>query len=433
MAEAKTPGRLLARAYAENPNLPIKTCHIGHDAAATLGSFAAAECGCACLVVSDENTRGAAGEKVFEALTTAGKSIREQVYPAAPLDATEERGDEVAELGKDRDFIVAIGAGTLSDLAKHAGTKLKIPVLLYATAASMNGYTSGITAVKVRGLKRTVPCTPAWAVFADPEVVARAPQRMSAAGVADFLSKCSAGADWRVAGILRDEYYDENALQFYDGALDNVLDCAERVGKGEAEAAAITLEALLLSGLSMLVAGSSSPASGGEHLISHYIDMKAALYGTPHDLHGIQVGVGTVYCLGLWENVLGIRPAQIDLDALLEIQPTDDQVAAWATEDWGERVAAEVMAQWRQKSRTREEMREELTRFRDHFASIRKAAGKDLLPAETVAHAIQASGGPTTPEGMNAPLEEYHKALKRARFIRSRFTVLDLAAELGIG
>lgn len=431
MGESYRVGELLARAYAQGRRFDIEKCFIGEDAAGQLAAFARARCGESCLLVADENTRPLA-EPLLRRLRDAGKFVREHVFRDAHLDATETLGDHVADLGSDVDFFVACGAGTLSDLAKHAGTKLDRPALGYATAASMNGYTSGITAVKVRGLKRTVPCRPMLAVFADPAVIAAAPPRMAAAGVADFLSKCSAGADWRVANILRGEYYDENALQFYEGALDNVIDCADRVGKGDPEAVAIVLEALLLSGLSMLVAGSSSPASGGEHLISHYLDMKQALYGTPNDLHGVQVGVATVYCLQLWERVLALDPSAIDPDALARRQPSDDVVERWAREDWGDAVANEVMAQWKQKSRDNETIRREIEAFRAGIGDIRSAVQRDLLPAQTVADAIRAAGGPISPEGMRAPTEEFEKAKARARYIRNRFTVLDLAAELGV-
>lgn len=425
-------GKLLERAYAQTPGLPIEKCHIGSDAAQVLAAFARERCGGSCLVLSDLHTRPV-GEACVRALADAGKSVREHVLQDEHVDSTEALGDKVAEWGAEDDFFVAIGAGTICDLAKHAGSKLKRPVLSFATAASMNGYTSGITAIKIRGLKRTVPCTPTLGVFADPEIVAAAPPRMAAAGVADYLSKCSAGADWRVANILRGEYYDENALRFYEGALERVLETTDLVGKGEPEAVAIALEALLLSGLSMLVAGSSAPASGGEHLISHFIDMKQALYGTPNDLHGVQVGVATVHCLRLWEKVLAIDPGKADVDALMALQPSDSQVQEWAAEDWGPEVAAEVMAQWRQKSRPHDALRKEIELFLNKAAEIREAVQQDLLPSEVVADAIRKAGGPTDPEAMNAPLDEYKKALARARFIRNRFTVLDLAAELGVG
>jgi glycerol-1-phosphate dehydrogenase [NAD(P)+] len=432
MAQHSPAGTHLARAYAETPGLPIEIAYIGSGAAKRLAEFAEKRCGARCLVVSDENTRAAAGDPVLSALTAAGKTITEKSLTGPHVNATEALGNEVAETGADADFFVGVGAGTVSDLVKHAGTKNQRPVLLFATAASMNGYTSGITAVKVRGLKRTVPCTPALGVFADPGIVAAAPPRMAAAGVADYVSKCSAGADWRTAHFLRGEYYDANALRFYEGILDQVLNSAECVGNGEPDAMGILLEALLLSGLSMLVAGSSAPASGGEHLISHYIDMKQALYGTPNDLHGVQVGVATIHCLRLWEKALALDPSAIDPDALVARQPTDEQVREWALADWGDAVAEEVLAQWKEKSLPRDLMRAEIMMFRDRLPEIADAVRRDLLPSQVVEQAIRQAGGPVTPEEMNTPVEEYRKALQYARYIRSRFTILDLASELGV-
>ncbi len=410
---------------------PIQACYVGTDAAERLAAFAAEHLGRSCLVVADENTLAAGGDNLLSALGAVQRRIVHKTYGSETFDATEELGDEVAAAGQEADFFLAIGSGTLCDLAKHAGTKLGKPSVLYATAASMNGYTSGITALKVRGLKRTTPCDPSLGVFADPEVVATAPQRMAAAGVADFLSKCSSASDWRTAHLLRNEYYSPKAMEFYEGTVERVLGTAPGVGRAEPEALAVVLEALLLSGLSMLAAGSSSPASGGEHLLSHYLDMKSALYGTPHDLHGAQVGVGTVHCLGLWEQILSLDPKSLDSDALVDVQPDEDSIRAWIEEDWGP-VADEVWAQWQEKSLPPDSLRAEIGRFARDNEELREGVLEDYLPPATVAEAIRAAGGPVTPEELDAPAEEFRKAATRARFIRNRFTVLDLAAELGI-
>ncbi|MEA3364678.1 MAG: iron-containing alcohol dehydrogenase, partial [Candidatus Hydrogenedentes bacterium] len=362
----------LADAIQRIENQPILACQVGTDASARLAAFATKRLGHSCLLVADANTFAVAGEKVTSALDAVGKHIIHKIYGPNPLDATEELGDEIAAAGQDADFFVAIGSGTLCDLVKHAGTKLDKPSVLYATAASMNSYTSGITALKVRGLKRTTPCAPAIAVFADPEVVATAPQRMAAAGVADFLSKCSSASDWRAAHLLRNEYYSPKAMEFYEGTVEQVLDAASGVGKAEPEALAVLLEALLLSGLSMLAAGSSSPASGGEHLLSHYLDMKSALYGTRHDLHGAQVGVGTVHCLSLWESILSLDAAGLDADALVQAQPTDAEIRAWIEEDWGPAVAGEVLAQWQKKALPPDKLRDEITWFKAEFQTLRE-------------------------------------------------------------
>ena len=55
---------------------------------------------------------------------------------------------------------------------------------------------------------------------------------------------------------------------------------------------------LLVSGLAMEIAGSSRPASGSEHLISHALDSVSV----KPKAHGIQVGVATYLCALLQNN-----------------------------------------------------------------------------------------------------------------------------------
>ncbi len=411
--------------------LPIEACHVGLDAARRLAALARERCGPQALVVSDENTRAIGGEKLLRAMSDAGKHIREKVYGSAPFEASMDLAEEVAQAGQASDFFVGIGSGTVCDLAKYAGDKLHKPVLLFGTAASMNGYTSGIVALNVRGLKRTLPCTPALGVFADPEVVATAPREMSAAGVGDFLSKCASSSDWYAAHFLRGGYYCPRPQEFFEGTVERVLAASDGVGRGDAGAIAVVMEALLLAGLSMLAAGSSAPASGGEHLLSHYLDMRHAVAGTPNDLHGAQVGVATIHCLGLWEKILALPPDSLDIDKLVEASPSEDEVEQQIRADWGP-IAPEVLAQWRTKALDQGGLREELTRFQRGFGELREAVSGELLPAAEVERAIRAAGGPATPADLAAHLEEFENALRGARFIRDRFTVLDLAAELGL-
>lgn len=416
----------------ERHELPIERCTIGPNAARDLAAFARERCGQRCLIVADENTLDAAGDAVHDALHDAGIAFDEKTYGATPFEATQEQADIVAHAGQHVDFYVAIGAGTLCDLAKDAASRQHKPVLLYPTAASMNGYTSAIVALKVKGLKRTLPCRPALGVFADPEVVATAPPRMAAAGVADFLSKCSSAADWRAAHLLRGGYYCDRPREFNDGIQERLFQQAAAVGRGEPEAIRLVMEALLLSGFGMVIAGSSAPASGGEHLISHYLDMKHALYDTGQDLHGAQVGVATIHTLGLWEKVLDLDPAALNADALFDQQPDEATVEADIFRDWGEQVGPEVLGQWREKRLDRDAFLAEIAAFQATHARLREEARRELQPAATVAECVRACGGPTTPEDLTVSLEEYHNAVARARYLRNRFTILDLAAELGL-
>lgn len=417
----------------ERHALPIERCTVGPGAARRLAEFARERCGDTCLLVADENTLDAAGEQVHAALFNAGVRVKDKTYPADPLEATQEQADIVAASGQHQDFYVVVGSGSLSDLAKDAGSKQDKPVLLYPTAASMNGYTSAIVALKVHGLKRTLPCRPALGVFTDPEVVATAPQRMTAAGVADFLSKCSSAADWRAAHLLRGGYYCDRPREFNEGIQERIFDEVEAIGQGEPEGVQLVMEALLLSGFGMVIAGSSAPASGGEHLISHYLDMKHALYDTGQDLHGAQVGVATIHTLGLWERVLALDPRLLDAEALWEAQPAEADIEAVILEDWGDQVGREVLQQWREKRLDREAFLREIAAFQSMHDRLRNETARELQPAGVVSECIRACGGPVTPDDLSISRVEYDNALARSRYLRNRFTILDLAAELGLG
>ena len=64
------------------------------------------------------------------------------------------------------------------------------------------------------------------------------------------------------------------------------------------------VEGLVISGMSMAFAEISRPASGLEHYFSHLWEMQALQRGKPSDLHGIQVGVGTLIVLWIYEHML---------------------------------------------------------------------------------------------------------------------------------
>jgi glycerol-1-phosphate dehydrogenase [NAD(P)+] len=69
-----------------------------------------------------------------------------------------------------------------------------------------------------------------------------------------------------------------------------LVDNADSIKQGLEESAWVVVKALVSSGVAMSIAGSSRPASGAEHLISHQLDRIAP--GTA--LHGHQVGVASV-------------------------------------------------------------------------------------------------------------------------------------------
>jgi hypothetical protein len=123
----------------------------------------------------------------------------------------------------------------------------------------------------------------------------------------------------------------------------------------------------------------------------------------------------------------------LDADALAAAYPAPETVRARILEDWGGKLGEDVWAQYREKALHGDELREEIRAFCRMLPALREKLAEDLQPAGAVARCIRLSGGPVTPEEMAASTEEFHNGVARARYIRNRLTVLDLAAELGAG
>jgi glycerol-1-phosphate dehydrogenase [NAD(P)+] len=123
--------------------------------------------------------------------------------------------------------------------------------------------------------------------------VRTAPDALSTAGIGDVVSKLSAVADWELAAVDVGERVDGLAVAMARSAAHAVL---HQPGSARSdEFLTVLAEALILCGMSMAVAGSSRPASGGDHEIMHAIDK---LYpGTAS--HGELAGVGALFCAHL--------------------------------------------------------------------------------------------------------------------------------------
>src|SRR6185437_13115511 len=75
--------------------------------------------------------------------------------------------EHVRAASTDADALIAVGAGTINDLTKCAAARDGKPYAVFATAPSMNGYTSANAAITIDGHKRSLPATLARGVFID--------------------------------------------------------------------------------------------------------------------------------------------------------------------------------------------------------------------------------------------------------------------------
>lgn len=234
--------------------------------------------------------------------------IGRALAPDAARFGVEESSVEVAlELAADpgvaaADALLAVGGGKAIDVAKYAGRQAGLPVVSVPTQLSTDGICSPISVLMdPLGHVESLPAQLPIAVVADIKMFASAPPRTTRAGLGDALANCTALVDWRLAASAGRERVDDFAALLAQAAFEAVYGSdVGPLGRGKPEPDFLTrlLNALVLSGLAMEIAGSSRPCSGAEHLISHAIDR--LMPGTAY--HGEQVAFGMLIAARLQEG-----------------------------------------------------------------------------------------------------------------------------------
>ncbi len=412
--------------------VPVREALIGPGAVAGLpGLLRRLDLSGPAWLLADGNTMQAAGERVVSLLAAARIEVRTRVLPGRPR-SEKAFADAIAdELPANARLVISCGSGTITDLGKWAAHRRGIPLVAVATAPSMNGYASGIAALIEGGLKATTPVTPAIAVVADTEVLAAAPMEMIRAGLGDLLSKPVCNADWRLSTLLRGGRFCGRPFALVKDLEAIYAGRSHLIPKRDVETIGALSEALIYSGVSMLLAGSSEPASGGEHLVSHVLDMLAHARGELPDFHGAQVGVGTLVTAALYERLLAIEPAELDRGALDSVWERGEALLESCRGFYGAAFPS-VAEQFRRKRGSREQASAEARAIAARWDELRAAVRPFLMPAERIREILAAAGAKTSFAELGVEAATSRELLRTAHCVRSRFTVLDVAFALGL-
>jgi glycerol-1-phosphate dehydrogenase [NAD(P)+] len=180
----------------------------------------------------------------------------------------------------------------------------------------------------------------------------------------------------------------------------------------------------------MVVAGSSAPASGGEHLVSHLWDMTAEREGREPARHGEQTGVASLMTLEIYDRLLALDAGRLRRLAAPAAFEDEAAMTEALRPRFGDLTEA-VLPHARAKRLGQEGARKRRALIEDRWDILRAGVSRLLVPPQTMRRYLCAAGAPATLAEIGVPEEEARFALEWARFIRGRYTVLDLAAELG--
>jgi len=265
------------------------------------------------LAVADKNTLRAS-EGILAVLAAGGFRCELKLYE--DLRTADMRDvDILTKLAENTDGVLSIGSGSLNDICRLASFRAGKAFAIFATAPSMDGFASNSAPITENNFKRSIFCHAPCVIIADTKILAAAPAELKSAGFGDMLAKYIALADWNIARLTVGEYLCPQIAELVENALGRIVSMADRVIQNDPETAGAVMEALVTTGLAMTLADCTRPASGCEHLIAHFWEIKKLERGELSDFHGRKVGVATLMAARLYHGLTSRADVSFHEDA----------------------------------------------------------------------------------------------------------------------
>lgn len=293
-------------------NFSVHDMSIGKGAINDLPKMASAFKEDDILVVFDNNTYKVAGKKAVDILQKSGfKHVRELLFDCGDnilIPKEETFGRIISEINNNTKLIIGVGGGVINDSCKFVTSRTKMPFIIVATAPSMDGYVSDSAAIFSQGKKLSVTAHLTYGLIGDTEILQTAPQDLIQAGFGDVVGKITALTDWDLATIENGDYRCDTCVSLVQNALDKCFSKAAGLKTRDEESLGALLEALTLTGVAMSLINITRPASGAEHMISHFWEMDYIGRGLDPLHHGVMVGAATPVVCRIFEMLNDILP-----------------------------------------------------------------------------------------------------------------------------
>lgn len=417
-----------------NHSVSLRYLKIGRGAVESLPDAVKAVGGSKAFLVCDKNTRQAAADRASGILKNAGIDnvvfeLREHGFPKVEPDEYS-LGSIAMSFDPTCDVIIAVGGGVINDLCKVFSFDIGRPQIILGTAPSMDGFASNSSSMVVNSVKSTLYNRCPAGIVLDTEIMAKAPMRMLWAGLGDMAAKYISLCEWRISHLVRGEAYCEHVAQLMRNALKKIMANADGLTSRDPDSVGAVAEGLVLSGFAMSFAKVSRPASGLEHYFSHMWDMLSLERGTEADLHGIQVGVGTVLTMNLYERIKTLKPDREK--ALRHMRDFDSR-------QWEENIrrvfgktAPQVLAIEKATGKNDPvKHAQRLEKILNGWDEIQTIISEELPDREWLFDIMRSTGMPMTPEEIGISRQDTLDAFLCSRDIRDKYLSCSMLWDLG--
>ena len=365
-------------------------------------------------VVSDPFTHDALGQRVYKALAADGQNVSEYVWQQ-PM-CSEDGVKHIREATRNCDVRIAVGSGTVNDTVKYACFLDKRDYSVFASSP-MNAYTTGTASVSFDRFKKSITCRGAQGVYFDLSVLAKCPQKLISAAFADVICRTTAQTDWLLSHILFNTPYTDTPYTLLAYDEKDMIDNASNMLSGDLDALGMLTRISGIMGLGTQFTETTHSGSMAEHMISHYIDMFAG-DKHPKSSHGEQVGVATITMSLLQNKILASnKPPTMHPTRLNEKQMLDR---------FGPKLAENLISETKKKALDQKKADALNKRFESDWDNIRKQLQAISLPYERLENAMAEAGCQRTATELKLDTNFYRDAVSGARFIRDRFSMLDI-------
>ena len=384
------------------------------------------------LLVCDDPTWEAAGEKLAQILTAAGTAFDTFTFHTDDLVPDEQAlGALMMHVTPDVDLLIAVGTGTLNDLCKYASFVTRREYFIVATAPSMDGFASIGAPLICENLKTTFDAHTPQVIVGDTDVLSAAPMDMINAGLGDILGKYTCLIDWKMANLIDGEYYCPTIVQMVQCSIDRVLANRAGVANRDPEAVQNIMEALVLTGIAMSFVGNSRPASGSEHHLSHYWEMRFLFAGRTPVLHGRKVAAGTTVVSHMYHKLAATK---VDFEAA-RAKAAQFDCAAWTKqmEECYQKAAPGVIALEQKVGKNQPaSCIAQINSMERNWAEICKVIDEELPSEDAIATILKDLGAPSDPSQLGVERDLMESGIRVAKEVRNRFTILQILFDLGL-